>query len=192
MALSALRDNTASHFKMSKVDKASLILSSSSGFLFDATVVFVSWWGMWLGQPMNTTGYASKATFCDLYCGACRIGREAFCLHVWQCCAYPHARFLMPWLLRFQPRHFDRDFELLRFVAEVTSVQELAREINLHYDSQPETGILRGLFRLRLSGRRLLALGQQLWDGMLAAEVHADATEHAHPSGETTTPDRGG
>ncbi len=64
---------------------------------------------------------------------------------------------------RVDPRYFADDTELLGFLAVTQDYDEFKREVANHRFEYPPKGILRGWFRIRLSGRRLLKLAAQLF-----------------------------
>lgn len=91
-------------------------------------------------------------------CSEQQYERVAFrrCLH-WQ------GR-LTVWFIRlFSRQAFEGDFTLIRSVGKAQSVEEMVRTINIFRDVAPEDEPLLHLFKIRVSGRKLIQLAQELF-----------------------------
>ena len=77
-------------------------------------------------------------------------------------CLYPHARPVARLLRRARRRYFEPDFDLIRAVAECTALSGMAAEVNVHGYHHANAGFWRRLLRVRVSGQRLLDLGEEL------------------------------
>jgi hypothetical protein len=96
-------------------------------------------------------------TFRAACCERLGISPEAFEETVlWQC-LYP--RHLLAGKLQWQLNraYFNTDLELIRVVADCTSLAELRAELDDYRYHHPASGFRRRVLRARLSGRRLLA-----------------------------------
>jgi len=76
---------------------------------------------------------------------------------LWQA-LYPHARVFGSLMWRVWPGYFQRDLELIRRVASVTSGEEVRFEVDNFRYQHPEFGLFRRGLRLRVSGKRLINL----------------------------------
>ena len=103
-----------------------------------------------------------KRSFRAAVCQHFRCAPEAYEEMVFRQCLYRHATGLAWLIRRFVGDYFESDFQLIRFVADKTDVEDLRAEIRLHRTDQPPGTLLRRFLRVRLSGQRLLALGDQL------------------------------
>jgi hypothetical protein len=62
------------------------------------------------------------------------------------------------------PGFFRRDFECIRRIAATDTPQDVAAIVNgLPYDPRFNRGFLRGFLRIRISGRRLVRIANQLF-----------------------------
>ncbi|MGC8828923.1 MAG: hypothetical protein ACP5K7_13815 [Verrucomicrobiia bacterium] len=77
-------------------------------------------------------------------------------------CLYPHAVLPAKILMKIRPSLFIDDFELLRMVANATHPDEIIDIVtNFNYENPPR-GILRGLFRIRISPERLIRFATKI------------------------------
>jgi hypothetical protein len=105
---------------------------------------------------------ADQRSFRDAVCQHFRCAPEAYGETVFSHCLYPHATWPARLIRRFIPDYFYSDFELIRLVANKTEAEELRTEVRLHRFEYPPETLLRRFLRVRLSGQRLLDLGDQL------------------------------
>ena len=103
-----------------------------------------------------------KQTFRAAVCQHFRCAPEAYEEIVFQHCLYRHAPGLAWLIRRFIADYFEPDFQLIRYVADKTDVEGLQTEVRLQRTDQPPATLLRRFLRVRLSGQRLLDLGNQL------------------------------
>ncbi len=75
---------------------------------------------------------------------------------------YPHARVPSRLLWRLWPAYFERDLDMIRRVAPVTSLNEMRFEIDNFRYQHPELGLFRRAFKFRVSGQRLMKLARSL------------------------------
>jgi hypothetical protein len=103
------------------------------------------------------------ASFCDLFCKAFECAPEEFDQRAFWLCLYPHAvlpaRFI--WILN--RGYFKQDLELTGLVKHLTSSDEVVLEVERFRSYYRTTGLLRGLLRVRISGRRVLKLAGRLF-----------------------------
>ena len=88
---------------------------------------------------------------------ACPYERKVF-----RECVYPLAKPLAGVLRWVRRSHFDSDLELIRAVADCTTLEELRTEVIYQHHHRPTSGFWRGLMRVRVSGQRLVNLGAEL------------------------------
>jgi hypothetical protein len=101
--------------------------------------------------------------------------REAFCEH-YGCALEAYAdevfrrglhRHAVPvaWLIRaLKPSYFDEDFEFIEEVGEVTNSELFKNEINyFHGRNLRHRSWIRRLFRIRLSGQRVVRIRRRLF-----------------------------
>ena len=113
-------------------------------------------------QGETAAGNQSKPIFRDAVCQHFRCARERYEEVVFRQCVYRHAAGLTRLIRRLVPDYFESDFQLIRFAANATGTDALLTEIRCHRCEHPPTALLRRFLRVRLSGRRLLDLGDQL------------------------------
>jgi hypothetical protein len=103
-----------------------------------------------------------KSRFCEFYQCPENQFERAILLKVL------HRRsLLLAWcLLRIHPAFFSTDYRILRQVGAVASRNNLlaeARDIRNDYQRFNDFGIMRRFLNLRISGKRLLAVANQVW-----------------------------
>lgn len=75
---------------------------------------------------------------------------------------YPHARFFARFIFPIWQGYFANDLEMIQRIGTATSVREVRLEIdNCRYQHR-EFGLLRKLFKIRVSGRRLVSLAYEV------------------------------
>lgn len=104
-----------------------------------------------------------RKSFRQLYCEFSGHPPEEFEKRVLLSCLFWHAGIVgrVFWLI--DRRYFQEDVDLLGFLAVTQDYEEFKREVANHRFENPPKGILRNLFRIRLSGRRLLKLAAELF-----------------------------
>lgn len=108
---------------------------------------------------MKTNRKPFRSCFCDRYnCPDSEYEARALIK-----CLYLRARFLAPVLRFYQPSLFDQDFELIRRLGKTTGRLEANSEILRFHDLNLEAGFLRGVLRLRVSGRKASQLAARLF-----------------------------
>lgn len=102
-------------------------------------------------------------SFVDLVCETFKCSPEDFNETVFWLCVFPQALFLARWLWRWNRGYFKPDLELIEQVKNATDQGELMFELNDFRRHHPQAGIFRTWLKVRLSGERLLALGDKLF-----------------------------
>jgi hypothetical protein len=99
-------------------------------------------------------------TFKNAFCRERNCLVDDFVEKVFWQCLYPHA-WPLAWIMRLllMRRFFQSDFELITSVGESSSMEEVLADISA-FRSNPRWrgGLLRRAFRIRVSGKRLVAL----------------------------------
>lgn len=101
-------------------------------------------------------------TFREAYCREFGVSPEVFEEDVLWRCFYPEAVSMGKFFWRWKRRYFDVDFELIREVADCTTVSGMRDEMNDFRYHRPISGFWRKVMHVRLSGQRLVALGTEL------------------------------
>lgn len=101
-------------------------------------------------------------TFREAFCERFNIRPDLFGEKVlWRC----HHRRSLPlgrWIWRHKRAHYDADLDMIRAVAECTSVSELRAEMNDFLYHNPPKGFLRKTMHVRLSGQRLVDMAAKI------------------------------
>lgn len=78
-------------------------------------------------------------------------------------CLYSEAQWLVALVLFFSPGFFEKDYELIRQVAEVGSLEEMESELEDFRILNPPRGVLRDYPKLRVSTVKLRRLAKDLF-----------------------------
>jgi hypothetical protein len=113
-----------------------------------------------MADSLQSTG---EKSFRELYCEKRGCPPEQFEERVLLECFYQHGLPLARWLLEKHSHFLDKDLELIKLLAPTCSLNEFNYELENYRFYQPPEGLLRGRLRLRVSGRRLLALAKELF-----------------------------
>lgn len=105
----------------------------------------------------------ARASFQDRFCWVYHCPPEQFSTRVFQLCLYPQARLFAKTARPDLPGLFDWDFGCIKSVAGAGSLSQVQAEIDLHRYHQPPAGMLKGLLRIRISGRRLSGLARDVF-----------------------------
>jgi hypothetical protein len=97
-------------------------------------------------------------TFREAVCERFDISSDAYEEEVLWRCFFPSALAVGKLLRLVNPGYFNEDLELIRHVADCTSVSEVRTELNDYRYHRPLAGLGRRLLHLRLSGQRLVNL----------------------------------
>ena len=103
---------------------------------------------------------AEVKTFRDACCGRLGIPQEAFEKKVLLACLPSYYWFLGLLRWHFNRSYFKRDLEIVRAVADCTSVRDIRSEITF-FHHQKTTGFQRNFLRFRISGKRLLSFANK-------------------------------
>lgn len=102
--------------------------------------------------------------FRDLFCERFVCKPEKFESKLFREAMNPDLKLLAVAIGCVHPGLFEKDFEYIRRVAYAESKAEILAIVNrLPYDPEFNRGALRGIFRLRISGRRLVQLANELF-----------------------------
>jgi hypothetical protein len=101
-------------------------------------------------------------TFKAAYCDKFKCTPDDFPLAVLWRCFYPHASAFGRFLYRIAPSYFDSDLKMIRHVEQCTEFYILQNELEDFRANCPKPGVLRGWFKVRVSGLRLFDLGREL------------------------------
>jgi hypothetical protein len=109
----------------------------------------------------------SERTFQEAICHARGIGEDEFEQYVLERCLHPAARLLYPAVNLLSPRFFQADREMIRQVRHCRALRDLHREFAAQREAHGPLGrLLRRVFRLRISGRSLMALAAEAFPGV--------------------------
>ena len=98
----------------------------------------------------------SPKTFREAFCERFNVSPESFREKVLWRCHHRRALLLGRWFWRHRRSHYDKDLEMVRAVAECTSLSELRAEMNNFLYHNPPIGFWRKIVHVRLSGQRLV------------------------------------
>lgn len=103
-----------------------------------------------------------RTTFREACCGKFGLAKDHFEEAVlWQCVpGYHRVVGKLEWLVN--RAYFEEDLELIRLVADCTTLAELHAGLSYFRSIHPPTGFRRKLLRARLSGRRLVNLANEV------------------------------
>ena len=111
-----------------------------------------------------------NASFKEAVCAKFGCPAEQYEEAVFRRCLHWQARG-PAWLLRMLSRKaFKDDFELIRSVAKAQNEEEVRRTVNAHRDVRPDEEPLLHLFNIRVSGRSIIHLAQELFPKQTRAE----------------------
>lgn len=113
-----------------------------------------------------------RISFKDRFCRVYQCLPEQFSNRVFWLCLYPQAKLFATTASSANPGAFAWDFDLIESVANAGSLNDIQAEIDLHHYHRPLTGPLKGLLRIRISGRRLRRLAREVF---LASPTDAEA-----------------
>jgi hypothetical protein len=102
--------------------------------------------------------------FRTAYCAHFKCRDEVFEEKIFWRCLPPHARPLAFLLELTTPSFFVGEFEVMRNAGEATDLEDIVAEANKLHDTQHlRVGFLRGALKVRVSGRRLVNVGNLIW-----------------------------
>lgn len=116
------------------------------------------------GPAQTVQSPKESKNFKDLFCERFRLKAGTFEKKLFSELMNPDVKMLAVVINWVRPGFFDRDFEYIRRIAYAENKREIAMIAHrLPFDQDFNQGVLRGLFRLRISGRRLVQLANQLF-----------------------------
>jgi hypothetical protein len=99
----------------------------------------------------------SAISFQHRFCALMNCAHEKYEQKMFLKCLYPHARLVAGIVRRLRPGFFREDFGVIRELATVTSAEIFQSDINRYHASNIRSrNLLRKMFLLRVSGKRLL------------------------------------
>ena len=113
---------------------------------------------------------------------------EAYAETVFWRCLYPHAHTAARILGSVWPQFFQADRELIRELGATASRNAFGKELDAHRYHHPPDGFLRGTLKLRVSGRRLMALAIELLPRPPGDTASIARQAVAEPTTSETTP----
>jgi hypothetical protein len=132
-------------------------------------------------------------TFAERYCAQHGLSRQRYHAHVFPRVLYPHARLLLVPVRTVSRLHFLADHEFVEDVGHVTCVADFTYPLGCYLEHPSNRGVLRRVFRLRVSARRMLRLlretfaqtgaGPDLGRGTFQPFPDADSGDRAQGSG---------
>ena len=103
-------------------------------------------------------------TFRQAFCKRYRCPPEHYESRAFRRSLFLHALPFASLLQRFDPAFFSEDYDLIREVGPMTDPELFRSEINYFYGRNlRHKGWIRSLFRMRVSGNRLIRLKQRLF-----------------------------
>ena len=105
----------------------------------------------------------NEASFCDLFCRATQCSPEDFDNRVFWLCIYPHAVLPARLIGRVNRDYFKQDLELIERIKHLSKSKEVELELERFRYSRGSQGFLRGVLKMRISGRRLMDLAGRLF-----------------------------
>lgn len=105
----------------------------------------------------------SNSSFADGVCETFKCRPEEATETVFWLCVYPQAIPLARLLWHLHRGYFAADLEFIERVSRLTSPAEVRLEFSRFRYYQPVKGVLRRFLKVRISGKRLLELADQLF-----------------------------
>jgi len=100
-----------------------------------------------------------------VFCGRFDCSPEHFEQLAFRHCLPGHARILAPLVLRFAPRFFQADLQLIRDLGNVSDWRSARAEILIFQEDAANATFLRRTLRIRVSGRKAARLAGSLLCG---------------------------
>jgi hypothetical protein len=125
-------------------------------------------------------------TFAEIYCERERVSREKFSAVLFRRTLYPHARLVAGIVRRFDPHYFRADDEFIEDVANLQSLPEISLAFGSYLQHPANWGLLRRVFRIRISARRMHRAVRSVFAQPGRPAVERDSFEpFDHPPGES-------
>src|SRR5258706_168776 len=105
----------------------------------------------------------NSESFLDLFCEAFKCAPDDFNETLLWLCIFPQAIFLARLIWRLNREYFRPEFELIEQLKGVRNPEDLRSELNDFHYHHPRKGFLRRTLKVRISGQRLLDLGNRLF-----------------------------
>ena len=103
--------------------------------------------------------------FCSLFCARFHCSPQKLERRVFFECVYPHALTFAWFIGLFHPGVFKSDFALIEQIKHATSLDEVRRAVRFHGAQDHPGGLIRLVFKTRISRQRLLHLANELFAG---------------------------
>jgi hypothetical protein len=115
--------------------------------------------------PGETGSRPADLDFMSLFCEQHKCPLSEFEERAFRICLYWHARILAPLIRRIQPRYFDLDFALIRYLATCRSRRNAINELAAFMEAiKDRGGFARKVLRFRISARKANALVIQVFE----------------------------
>ena len=101
-------------------------------------------------------------TVADRYCSLHGITTEQYLDHIRGKVLYPHARFLLPFILLWKRDYLAADDDFIRDVGRITHYSEFAHAVMEYFHHSANTGMLREKYSVRVSSERMRRLVKEL------------------------------
>jgi len=103
--------------------------------------------------------------FCSLFCERFHCPPQKLEKRVFFECVHPHALKLAWFIGLVYPGAFKSDFALIEQIKHATSLEEVRRLVRFHGAQDPPGGLIRLVFKTRISRQRLLHVATELFSG---------------------------
>lgn len=103
-----------------------------------------------------------RPNFATLYCARHQIPAEQYASHVRSRAFYPHARIIVPILLLFNGDYAAADNDFVQSVGQMTDFHEFYTSSVDFVHHPANRGMLRRLFRLRVSTERMRRISRPI------------------------------
>jgi hypothetical protein len=105
-----------------------------------------------------------KHTFRALFCERLHCLPSDYEERVFRACLYRHAKLVAPVLRKMKPDLFTRDFKFIGYLGETTEpIQAIECALDYQDANFAARSFLRTVCRIRVSGRKAVALARQLF-----------------------------
>jgi len=113
--------------------------------------------------PAPNGEHPTGTDFLTLFCEKFGCDRRKFKKCVFVECVHPEGQALARCLHLFRPRLFERDLDLIERVKNATSFDQIQRLVDYYEAKYTPEGLVRLVFKARVSKKRLLALAETLF-----------------------------
>jgi hypothetical protein len=104
-----------------------------------------------------------EVDFLALFCKKFGCDARKFEKRIFLECVHPEGLLFARCLRRFNPGFFETDLELIEQIKHATSLTQVGRLLDFHDAQHAPDGLLRLIFKVRVSKQRLLRLAETLF-----------------------------